>query len=146
MIPSDTPFEFTEGIARLFMTLKAPSTIGQGPEADPTTTILVMEDAESIVPDLRELLVRHRTQAKDDSGGTSMFRVGREGRMVVVVMQTLRAPDLREAIFRVSTIRVMQAPKTGAGLLTFVCLDDEWTDATGEAELPIKDRRWPREN
>lgn len=142
MIPDDTPIEFTEGIARLFVARGMPA--GRGSD-DPETVILVTDDVDDMLaPLLRELLARHRRDAETPT--SSMFRVGVDGRMVVVVMHTETSPDRREAFFRVSTVRLMHSSLTGSGLVTFVCLEDEWTPATGQDELPIQGRPWPRDN
>ena len=67
--------------------------------------------------------------------------------MIVVVAHTERVPDVREPLFHVSSIRMMRTTaQIGPGLLTFVCLEEEWASATGGVELPIKNQRWPREN
>jgi hypothetical protein len=144
-ILDDTPVELTEGIGRLFI-IGGPNALPRvhPPSSDPSTSILVMEDVETILtPDLLALLARHRAQG--DPPVSSMFRGGIAGRVFVVVMYTSRVPDLRESIFLVPTIRLMSTPPTGPGLLRLVCLEEEWTPATGITERPI-DRPWPREN
>jgi hypothetical protein len=145
MIPVDTPVEVTEGIGRLFIIggrNAPPRATSSSPIAQ--TSILVMEDIESILtPDLRALLARHRAQG--DPPTTSMFRIGLAGLTVAVAMHTEQVADLRESLFRVRTLRLMCEPPTGSGLLTLVCLEEEWTPATGLTGRPI-DRPWPREN
>jgi hypothetical protein len=137
-----TALEFTEGIARLFVASGLPERTGRRGAAQ--TVILVMDDAaDTVSPDLLALVARHRGSGKVPM--RSMFRYGLAGRMVVIVMNTEPIPDLREPLFKVSTIRLMRS-SAGAGLLTFVCLEEEWADATGETELPIQGRSWPREN
>jgi hypothetical protein len=40
----------------------------------------------------------------------------------------------------------MTAAAADAGPLTFVCLEEEWTEATRQTELPIQGKPWPRDN
>jgi hypothetical protein len=137
-----TALEFTEGIARLFVASGLPERKGRG--GAPQTVILVIDDAADMVsPDLLALVARHRRSGKVPV--RSMFRYGLAGHMAVIVMITEAVPDVREPLFKVSTIRLMRSP-AGSGLLTFVCLEEEWADATGETEPPIQGRSWPREN
>jgi hypothetical protein len=137
-----TALEVTEGIARLFVASGLPERAGR--RGAPQTVILVMDDvADMVSPDLLDLVARHRGSGKEPM--RSMFRAGVAGRTVVMVMNSETIPDLREPLFKVSTIRLMRSP-AGSGLLTFVCLEEEWADAAGEAEPPIQGRSWPREN
>lgn len=147
-IAAGTALEFTEGIARLFVASGLPQRQSAGRSGSPQTIILVMDDVEQMVSlDLLDLVARHRDSAKGPiRSKRSMFRYIQPGGMVVIVMITEHIPDLCEPLYRVSTIRLMRSAAAGPGLLTFVCLEGEWTEATGQTEPPIQGRSWPREN
>jgi hypothetical protein len=130
-IPDDTPLEISEGIWNLFV----------DPEA------VESRDHLPLYAEGMELLQRHRQSAERDPRAEwhSQFRVGIEGRRVVVILRTTWWPEPREkgTGFLGPTARFVVSTATGPGLLTFMCLEEEWEALVGDRPHL---KPWPREN
>ena len=130
-IPDDTPLEISEGISKLFV--------------DPDA----LESRESfpLYAEGMDLVRRHRESAERGTRQEweSQFRVYIDGQLVVVILRTTWWPKPRETGtgFLAPTMRLVPSAASGPGLLTFMCLAEEWETLVGE-QLALKP--WPREN
>lgn len=126
-IPDDTPVEISEGIWNLF----GDRSLANG---------LPLDDNGM------ELLRRHRQSAERDPRPEwhSQFRFGISGRIFVVFVRTTWWREPRESGlgFLGATARFISPTTRGPGLLTLMCLEDEWEALIGERP---EVKPWPQE-